>query len=159
MCLRVVKIKDGDCNIVYFYYKVNYLKKWNYIKGLFDEEGVWKEEEKEVEKIVIYFYSNLFKFLNFENLDSCLVDVQELVISEMNEFLCKLYFDNEVWEVFLQMYFFSVLGLNGFYVVFNQWYWYIVGLSVVNYVNVFLSGVIDMRGVKVIRVVLILKVQ
>ena len=61
--LRLNWFRDGDRNIGYFHSKASNRFQKNLIDGLLDQNGCWQELEKEIERIVLDYYSNLFKSL------------------------------------------------------------------------------------------------
>ncbi|XP_021759621.1 uncharacterized protein LOC110724507 [Chenopodium quinoa] len=53
---RAAEIKDGDRNTSYFHHKASHRKNKNEIKGLYDTDGVWKEEQEDIERIIQSYY-------------------------------------------------------------------------------------------------------
>lgn len=61
---RIIEVKDGDRNTSYFHHKASQRKRRNRIDGIYDEEGVWREDEDELEGIVGKYYTNLVTSMN-----------------------------------------------------------------------------------------------
>lgn len=57
---RANELRDGDKNTSYFHHKATQRKKRNYIRGLFHDQEVWKEEKEEMDSIISKYFSNLF---------------------------------------------------------------------------------------------------
>ncbi|XP_021719329.1 uncharacterized protein LOC110687001 [Chenopodium quinoa] len=95
---RVSEIKDGDRNTSYFHHKDSQHKSKNYIKELEDAQGVWRMGEKEVEQIIMNFYSSLFAAGDIEDnmMNEVLACVPNLITEGMNLSLCRNFSKDEI---------------------------------------------------------------
>lgn len=50
---KVFWLKDGDLNTKFFHQSATNRKRKNHLKGLFDEDGVWHNEDDELERIIL----------------------------------------------------------------------------------------------------------
>ena len=77
-------MKSGDQNNAYFHHKANQRGRRDEIKGLKDEDRVWKMEEKENKRIVTNYFRDLFSIGAPCDMDMALVGVRKMVTEEMN---------------------------------------------------------------------------
>lgn len=138
-------MKDGDRNTSYFHHKASQCKERNYIKGVFNGRGEWKEEEMDIVQTVTDFYGDLFTLVHLQGVQKALEGVESCVSMEHNEELCRASDEVEVREVLFQTYPHKALGPDGFHAMFYQHFWHIVGSDIVCFVNVFLRVEVDPR--------------
>ena len=103
----------GDRNTSYFHSKASNRHQKNCIEGLFDEDGIWQEDDRAVEGVVLKYYPDLFK-------SSCPSDFAELleaivpkVSTDLNERLTGDFQGIEVHKALKQMYPLKSPGSNG----------------------------------------------
>ncbi|KAL6137214.1 hypothetical protein ACLB2K_062506 [Fragaria x ananassa] len=102
---KVTWLRDGDRNTTYFHHKASNRKRKNNIKGLYDECGMWVEDDEGVEKIVSSYFSCMFtaEDVDMEAMNSTLAAIEPCVTREMNEQLCS-YLQDEIQSALLHMY-------------------------------------------------------
>lgn len=59
-CSRALWLKDGDQNTNFFRKKASNRRKRNFIWRLKDKDGVWKEEEEDVGRVLREYFIDLF---------------------------------------------------------------------------------------------------
>ena len=60
---RIQWLKDGDQNTLFFHGSATQRKRQNFIKGLWDDQGVMQEDEVAVSAILVEYYSKLSHLL------------------------------------------------------------------------------------------------
>jgi len=71
------ELRDEDKNTKYFHYKVDSKRRRNTIKCLEDEDGKWVDSEKELEQVVVRYFSDLFSSSNPSIFDTALEGVEQ----------------------------------------------------------------------------------
>lgn len=61
---KVFWLTDGDLNTNFFHQHANNRRKKNFIKGLFNKDGVWCTEDEDLEGIVLNYFRDLFSSSN-----------------------------------------------------------------------------------------------
>ncbi|KAK0597345.1 hypothetical protein LWI29_024324 [Acer saccharum] len=71
---RVSWLQGGDQNTKFFHAKASSRKRRNCIQGLFDDEGIWRDNEEDMVGIVDRYFSGLFQSsrLDSDQLRGCL---------------------------------------------------------------------------------------
>ena len=93
---RVDWLKEGDHNTSFFHAKASSRFQKNLIEGIVDSNDVQQEEEAEIEKVFVDYYSELFSSSNPIEFNEILEAVQLKVSRHMNEQLIKEFQPNEV---------------------------------------------------------------
>ena len=91
-------LKNGDQNTRFFHGSATQRKRQNFIKGLWDVQGVLQEDQGAILALLIEYYSQLFTSSNLHDLDHILDEVQIVVTNEMRAKLGKPYTSEEVGE-------------------------------------------------------------
>ena len=123
-------LKIGDQNTRFFHGFATQRKRYNFIKGLGDEQRVMQEDEGAVLALLVEYYTKLFTSSNPQDLDHILDGVQFVVTDEMREELGKPYTSEEVGEAIRQMAPLKALGPDDMPPLFYQTYWMDVGMDV-----------------------------
>ena len=76
---RVQWLKNGDQNTKFFHGTATQRMRKNFIKGLRDGNGVWKEDKEVFSALLNDFYTNLFTSSNPQDLDIVLNGVNVVV--------------------------------------------------------------------------------
>ncbi|XP_074336698.1 uncharacterized protein LOC141673868 [Apium graveolens] len=84
---RANELRDVDKNTKYFHHKATQRQKQNYVKGLLDENGVWKKGRVDMQMVVANYFANLFSTGNPSEFERALEGLGQLVTDEMNAVL------------------------------------------------------------------------
>lgn len=103
---KVTWLKDGDRNTKFFHRKASNRRAKNRLRGLYDNHGVWQSSDKGIEKVVLGYFSNMFKAVDsdVDHMHSVVNLIQPRVTTEMNSDLCAPYTALEVRVALFQMY-------------------------------------------------------
>ena len=86
---RVDWFREGDRNTSFFHAKASSSFQKNLIEGFLDLNDVWQEEEAEIKKVFMEYYSELFSSANPIDFDEILEAIQPKASRHMNEQLIK----------------------------------------------------------------------
>ncbi|KAM1723207.1 hypothetical protein ACFX11_021819 [Malus domestica] len=131
---------DGDRNTRYFLQKISNRRQKNSIKGLFDANNTWCISSGDIEKVVVDYFSSMFKSNGEFPCDVILESVPKRVTQDMNRMLCADYSNIEIKEALFQMDPHTALGPDGLSPLFYQKFWDIVGTYVIATVKSFLTS-------------------
>ncbi|XP_057251804.1 uncharacterized protein LOC125498516 [Beta vulgaris subsp. vulgaris] len=76
---RANELQDGDKNTSYFYHKATQRRKRNLLKGLFNEQGEWKEDKEDMDLIIDQYFSKLFASENSSGFEEAMEGLEELM--------------------------------------------------------------------------------
>jgi hypothetical protein len=120
----------GDKNTQFFHSWVNQRRKQNTIHNVTDDEGkVWRRR-KEVSKIFVDFYSNLFTSQCPVGIEECINHIDCRISVNMNQFLPRPFTGDEVKHALFQMHPLKSPGPDGFSAGFFQNSWGLVGSDI-----------------------------
>ncbi|XP_062013973.1 uncharacterized protein LOC133730390 [Rosa rugosa] len=158
---KVTWLKEGDRNTGFFHRKATNRKRKNAIHGLFDEHGVWREDDAGVEQIVTSYFKNMFTDspIDMEAMNTTLEAIQPSVTPEMNAQLCQVYTEDEIRCALFHMYPTKSPGLDGMPPLFFQHYWEVIGKDVTEAVQDFLHTGNLLKQVNFTHICLIPKVN
>ncbi|KAL6228109.1 hypothetical protein ACLB2K_002063 [Fragaria x ananassa] len=134
-------------------------KKKNLIRGLRDADRIWRSEDDEIGRIVLDYYTNLFRSSTPSNMLEVIHNVPSFVTTEMNEGLVAEISEEEVWNALSQMKPTKAPGPDGFAPCFYQRFWSIIGRDVVQAIRAFLESEERLREINYTHVTLIPKVK
>lgn len=137
---RINFLKYGDSNSKWFHLKASERKRHNRITKLRDNDGIWRESEDELQKVVVDYFMDLFSSSHPADFEGVLDKVEPRVTAEMNRELGKPYTGEEVAEALKQMHPSKAPGPDGMNPFFFQNYWNIVGPAVIDCVLAILNG-------------------
>ncbi|XP_021852525.2 uncharacterized protein [Spinacia oleracea] len=100
---RADELRDGDKNTKYFHHKENQCKAHNKIKGLYDENGDWKEQRADLERLISAYFESLFATSSPTGFQGAMEGLDCLVSDEMNVTLDTEPTGEEVKEALFQM--------------------------------------------------------
>lgn len=97
---KVMWAREGDRNTTYFHQAATARKEKNTIHGLYNQEGVWCEEEKDIEGIIRGYFGELFQssYPSEAMIEEVLEKVDARVTSEMNSKLSLPFSPEEVFS-------------------------------------------------------------
>lgn len=81
---RANELRDGDKNTTYFHHKASSRKKRNFIRGLTNENGEWKDEKEDMDEIIASYFTQLFAIENPYGFEEAMRGVEMVVTREMN---------------------------------------------------------------------------
>ena len=98
-------LRENNRNTKFFHSKASTRKRKNIIIGFEDEDGIWKEEAKEVERLFCYYFANIFSTINSSpiQLEEALAELPKRGTKEMNCVLDQKFTIKEVTEALAQM--------------------------------------------------------
>jgi hypothetical protein len=122
----------GDRNTKIFHAKASSRRRRNYLQGLFDENGVWKDVEEDMEGIVGRYFSSLFESsqLDSSHLGPMMCVVQSRLPPNLKDSLDVPFTADEVKDVLFKMNLSKASREDGFPVEFFQKNWSVVGNDV-----------------------------
>ncbi|KAL3825323.1 hypothetical protein ACJIZ3_021352 [Penstemon smallii] len=129
-------MREGDKNTKFFHAKASSRRKGNTILGLRNNEGVWCEEENELEGIVADYFRDIFTSKNptEDDLGAALEVIQQRISPEMNADFLKEFTTEEIKKALDSMHPLKSPGPDGFPVIFYQRFWHIVKNDVTRWV-------------------------
>ena len=158
---RVAEVRDGDRNTSYFHHKASQRKKRNYVHGLFDEQGCWREDGEDIERIFTDYFSSIFESSNplESSLDEVLSLIDPVITDDYNQILRQPYTKEEIYSALQQMHPCKAPGPDGMHAIFYQRFWHIVGDDVFTFVSNILHGSLSPSCVNNTNIALIPKVK
>ena len=132
-------IKHGDKNTSFFHSKASQRRQRNYIKGILDPQGSWREDIEEVAGVAVEYFNNMFSTGSCTRIEECLEAVQQKVSIDMQQTLSSEYTADEIKAALFQMGPTKASGPDGMNALFYQKFWHIVGDNVVSVVLEFLN--------------------
>ena len=127
---RVQWLQHGDQNTKFFHGTTTQRKMKNFIKGLRDGNGDWREDEEVFSALLTDFYTHLFTSLNPHDFDRVLDGVEAVVTETMHEDLMRPFTSEEVAMAIKEMAPLKASGPDGMPLLFYQTYWSDIGMDV-----------------------------
>ncbi|XP_021760236.1 uncharacterized protein LOC110725072 [Chenopodium quinoa] len=102
---RVAEVREGDKNTRYFHHKASQRQRKNTISGLWDGNGIWREDEEEIATIVSDYFEDIFTSSKPTNaaFDHVLTKVRAVISQAMNDRLTRPYTKEDVQLALKQM--------------------------------------------------------
>lgn len=136
---RNMWLVGGDRNTSFFHAKASNRYQRNLIQGMCDANGIWQEDDRKVESIVVNYFSSIFK-TNGPADASIVVDaVHPVVTTDMNLGLIQDFKEGEVVKALKHMHPKKAHGPDGMPPLFYQHYWFLVGNCVTSTILDFLN--------------------
>ncbi|KAK9995768.1 hypothetical protein SO802_020454 [Lithocarpus litseifolius] len=136
---RLNWFQNGDRNTRFFHAKASARAQKNLIEGVFDENEIWQEDGKEIERVFVDYYSELFTSSNPSNFEDIVNAIQPKVSEDMNASLIKEFQAGEVYRALKQMYPLKAPSPDGMPPLFFQHFWSLAGSTVTKTVLDFLN--------------------
>ena len=156
---RLSWLQSGDKNTGFFHSKASSRFQKNFIEGLLDSNDRWVEDQRDVENVVLNYYSELFKSANPTEFAEILSSVHPKVSTTMNERLTRDFQENEVCKALKQMYPLKASGPDEMPPLFFQHFWPTVGRVVTKTVLDFLNSSVCPPNFNDTQIVLIPKIK
>ena len=131
--------QGGDRNMKFFHAKASDRQSKNHIDDIFYGNGVWREEEAEIARIFVEYYTDLFSSSIPVDFKEILYIVGPKVLGEMNASLACMFHECEVYQALKQMYPLKARGPDGMPPLFYQHFWSTCGCVVCKTVLDFLN--------------------
>ncbi|XP_062005868.1 uncharacterized protein LOC133723047 [Rosa rugosa] len=102
---RALWLKDGDRNSAYFHRRATNRRSKNLIRGLNDEQNHWQTEPKEIQRLLLSYFSQVFstESCNGEALAQVIAATPVKVTPDMNKDLLQPYTEYEIKQALFQM--------------------------------------------------------
>ncbi|KAG7585995.1 Reverse transcriptase zinc-binding domain [Arabidopsis thaliana x Arabidopsis arenosa] len=143
---RGLWMRVGDHNSKYFHALTKQRRARNRIIGLHDENGIWSDEDKNIQHIAVSYFENLFTSTNPQEFEEALKEVKTTITDQVNEFLTAPATEKEVRTALFMMHPEKAPGPDGMTALFFQKAWNTVKVDLVQLVNSFLQeGSFDKR--------------
>ncbi|XP_061999224.1 uncharacterized protein LOC133716539 [Rosa rugosa] len=158
---KVQWLKEGDSNTSYFHRKAANRRRKNSLRGLYNEDGEWCDDDEGLEKVVTSYFSTMFTAsdIDFEAMSTTLEAIKPCVSQAMNEQLCAPYSQDEVKCALFQMYPTKSPGPDGMPPLFFQHYWDKIGGDITEAVHSFLQTGQLLKEINFTHICLIPKVD
>ncbi|KAL0001855.1 hypothetical protein SO802_015636 [Lithocarpus litseifolius] len=127
---RALWVKCGDRNTKFFHETASNRRRKNRIEGLCDNEGRWREDQGEVEGIILDYFKEIYSTNYPANFRISLGAIDRRVSDDMNDVLLKEFREEEVWSALKQMHPTKYPSPDGMSPIFFQKYWDVVGPQV-----------------------------
>ena len=153
-------LKNEDRNIKYFHYKATSRGKKSEILGLEDKEGHWREDIKEIKKVVYNYFSEIFSSSNpqLSDIDKVLNCIDGRITGSMREYLLSPYSVEEVKRAIFNWGSTKAPGPDGFHAIFFQKNWSVLGHEISRVCIGILEGKHSIRSFNSTNIALIPKV-
>ncbi|KAK3194248.1 hypothetical protein Dsin_025558 [Dipteronia sinensis] len=154
-------LKLGDKNSKVFHKQASARKARNYISGLYDRSGAWKNTTDEVFDVLKLYFSEIFCIVSPSDRDLVLIldHVQLYLPTGKCSFLDSRFIEEEIRRAVFDMYPTKALRLDGLLALFYQKFWYIVGNKVTKACLGVLNDDHDMEEVNQTLITLIPKIK
>lgn len=84
---RENELRDGDQISKYFHHKASSRRRRNSIKGINDDQGMWRTSKSDIEHLVTSYYETLFTTSSPSGFDEAVAGIQTMVTNDMNDIL------------------------------------------------------------------------
>ncbi|PON66242.1 hypothetical protein PanWU01x14_111080 [Parasponia andersonii] len=103
--LRASWLKWGDHNTRFFHCKASQRKSRNKIRGLIDNNGIWRDEKREIEAVVVDYFQTIFttEVVEPQEQHAVLDSVEPIITNDVNEALVKEFSASELAQALHQM--------------------------------------------------------
>ena len=119
----------GDANTRYFHSMASARRRRNRISRLKDDSGVWRDNEEEVEKMMLAYFQALY-MSEGNNDGGCTDVISPMILNDDNAFLTAPFTKMEIKEVVFSMHPDKSPSPDGMNPAFFQWFWHVIGKDV-----------------------------
>jgi hypothetical protein len=156
---RIAWLKEGDRNTRFFHQKAVWRARKNKVKKLKDDQGVWQDEPKEMERMTNSYFKDLFtRDPSIDDSEVCPLFDQK-VTEEMNADLTREFTDAEISDALFQIGPLKAPGPDGFPARFYQRNWGTIKQQVIGVIKRFFASGTMPEEVNEATIVLIPKVD
>ena len=120
---RVLWLGNGDRNSKFFHTKATLWYKKNYIQGLKDSNGRWRDQPEEIEGLLSNYFTEIFTIARPNIQQGALDYIPQVVSDEINDHLTGEFMAREVSAALKQMAPQKAPGLDGVPPLFFQHFW------------------------------------
>ncbi|KAE8676050.1 hypothetical protein F3Y22_tig00111634pilonHSYRG00035 [Hibiscus syriacus] len=110
---QVQWLANGDRNTSYFHARDNGRIKKNYVRGLLDKNGIWKECKQDIKDIAVKYFQDLFASASIVSDDSIIDAIDTVITDEMNGALCADFTTDEIIAAFRDIHPLKAPDING----------------------------------------------
>ena len=136
-------LKEGDSNSWFFHCRANQRNHINFITGLEDNDGVWREDEGRMGGIIKNYFKEIYTASNSSGFEEILSGVHSAISEEDAGLLDRDFQASEVRLALDQMIPLTAPGPDGMSPIFYKSFWHIVGRDVTSMaLNALNSGVV-----------------
>ena len=128
---------NGDHNTSFFHQKTSNRNEKNSIPGITDENGVWQEDDLAVERVILDYFTSIFRTNGPTDTTVVVEAIQPVVTDPTNEYLCQPFQADEIHRALKQMHPKKSPGPDGMPPLFYQHFWSLLGECVTNAVLAF----------------------
>lgn len=125
-------MREGDRNTKFFHRVANGRKRRNQIEAIEDEYGVIQEEEEDIQKVFVNYFSGLFTAKSYLEMEEALEEVDNRVSEEMLRTLSYPFTEAEVTKALFQMHPSKAPGPDGMTANFFQKFWHVVRHDIIS---------------------------
>ena len=151
-------LTTGDANTRYFHSMASAKRRRNCKSRLKDDSGVWRDNEEEVEKMLLYYFQALY-MSEGSNDGGCTDVITPMILNDDNAFLTASFTEMEIKEAVFSMHPDKSPGPDGMNPAFFQQFWHVIGKDVCGACLDVLSNSKIQEGMNDTQIVLIPKKQ
>ena len=89
-------LKEGDSNSRFFHCRANQRNRYNFISGLEDGDGVWREDEDQMGSIIENYFRDIYTTSNPSGFDEILNSIHPAISEEDAGLIGRDFHANEV---------------------------------------------------------------
>ncbi|CAE5958045.1 unnamed protein product [Arabidopsis arenosa] len=120
---RIQWMQAGDKNTKYFHAKTQQRRSHNRITSIQDTHGTIQKSEKEIQKVVHSYFTDVYSSSGSNNLEPVLQHIQSKVTVEMNQQLTKPVSEGEIYQALSHMNVDKAPGPDGLNAGFYKYHW------------------------------------
>ena len=126
--------KEGDRNTKFFHAYGSERRRKNTILGLWNDDGVWRENKDSINATEISYFKKIFSTSSPSRINEVICALSRCVSDDMNTELTKTFTRDEVIIALKQLHPTKAPGPDGMSAIFFYKYWDILGSNITNMV-------------------------